>query len=96
MDETGVMGLIDELESAGPEGKVVAVGICVPGIAYQDSGCVWAPNIPGWDHYPLRERIRNKMGEGVHVRIESDRTCYILGETWNCRELQIEAPNAPA
>lgn len=77
-----VLGLIDELESACPEGKVVAVGICVPGIAYQDSGCVWAPNIPGWDHYPLRERIRNKMGEGVHVRIESDRTCYILGETW--------------
>ena len=77
-----VLGLIDELESAGPEGKVVAVGICVPGIAYQDSGCVWAPNIPGWDHYPLRERIRGKMGDGVHVRIESDRTCYILGETW--------------
>ena len=77
-----VLGLIGDLASACPEGKTEAVGICVPGIAYRESGCVWAPNIPGWDHYPLKERIQGKLGDGVHVCVESDRTCYILGEAW--------------
>jgi predicted NBD/HSP70 family sugar kinase len=39
-------------------GRLAAVGVCVPGIAYSASGKVWAPNIPGWDQYPLLEKIR--------------------------------------
>jgi len=39
-------------------GRLAAVGISVPGIAYSASGKVWAPNIPGWDQYPLLEKIR--------------------------------------
>ena len=64
-------------------GRLVAVGVCVPGIAYSASGQVWAPNIPGWDQYPLLDRIR---AHGPTVRVplilESDRSAYVAGEAW--------------
>lgn len=34
-------------------GRVDSIGICVPGIYRQAGGTVRAPNIPGWDEYPL-------------------------------------------
>jgi len=49
-------------------GRLAAVGICVPGIAYSATGRVWAPNIPGWDQYPLLDKIRGHEKEGGHVR----------------------------
>lgn len=65
------------------EWPVAAVGAGVPGIYYGDSGTVWAPNIPGWEAYPLREELHEALkGSSLNVRIDSDRACYILGETW--------------
>jgi glucokinase len=58
------------------------VGICVPGIAYHESGKVWAPNIPGWDDYPLLEELKEALGKEIKIYIDSDRACSILGETW--------------
>ncbi|MCK7483593.1 MAG: ROK family protein [Candidatus Moduliflexus flocculans] len=54
-----VAGRIQALAAAAAEsgGRLAAVGICVPGIAYSASGKVWAPNIPGWDQYPLLEKV---------------------------------------
>jgi len=60
---------------------VEAIGIAVPGISNSKNGTVWAPNIPGWDNYPLLEEIRNISGD-IPVSVESDRSCYILGEMW--------------
>src|SRR3954463_15719045 len=37
--------------------SVRAVGVCVPGIVKPQSGRVWAPNIPGWEDYPLKAEI---------------------------------------
>jgi len=63
--------------------EVTALGICVPGIAHANTGRVWAPNIPGWDDYPLMEELKsNIQDKKVRVRIDSDRACYILAETW--------------
>ena len=63
--------------------KVSAVGICVPGIAHAKTGKVWAPNIPGWDDYPLLEELqRSVSNKKVEIKIDSDRACYILGEVW--------------
>ncbi len=42
-------------------GELVAVGVSVPGIVYSESGEVWAPNIRGWDRFPLRERLLSKV-----------------------------------
>jgi glucokinase len=67
----------------GPAGRggVDALGVCVPGISYASSGRVWAPNIPGWDDYPLRDELSEALG-GIPVHVDSDRACYILGEAW--------------
>jgi len=61
--------------------EVTAVGISVPGIYYTASGSVWAPNITGWDNYPLLKELNAQFPDHL-IRIDSDRSCYILGETW--------------
>ncbi|MBX3289169.1 MAG: ROK family protein [Acidobacteria bacterium] len=61
--------------------EIDAVGICVPGISRRETGTVWAPNIPGWDDYPLLAETE-KVAEGSPVFIDSDRACHILGEEW--------------
>lgn len=68
-----------KLEKIGIE----AVGISVPGIYYLKTGNVWAPNIGGWDNYPLKEELQSLLDlEAINIKIDSDRACYILGETW--------------
>ncbi len=68
----------------GSRDRVTAVGVSVPGISYSEKGTVWAPNIPGWTDYPLRDEIRASIGDtSIDIAIESDRACCILGETWN-------------
>jgi glucokinase len=62
--------------------KSDTVGVCVPGIYRADRGSVWAPNINGWDDYPLLDELRDSLGPSVRVTIDSDRAAYILGETW--------------
>ena len=52
-------------------GRLAAVGISVPGIAYSGSGKVWAPNIPGWDQYPLLRKIK-EWGHVTEVRRGAD------------------------
>lgn len=61
--------------------SIAAIGISVPGIYNETEGTVWAPNIPGWENYPLLEEINNLTG-GIPAAIEADRSCYILGERW--------------
>jgi glucokinase len=61
---------------------IESIGISVPGISYSKTGKVWAPNIPGWEDYPLLNDIEQVTEEKVKVTIDSDRACYILGEVW--------------
>jgi glucokinase len=61
--------------------EIKSVGICVPGIYRSKTGTVWAPNIPGWEDYPLLAEIKKVSGR-IPVTIDSDRACYILGEVW--------------
>lgn len=60
---------------------VKAVSVAVPGIVWPEKGTVWAPNLKGWDDYPLQKKIENAIGN-VPVIINNDRTCYIVGEKW--------------
>ena len=62
--------------------EAVSLGVCIPGIVYHESGKVWVPNIPGCDNYPLLDDIIAHVPDGFPVAIDSDRACYILGETW--------------
>ena len=60
-----------------------ATGVCVPGLYRSARGTVWAPNIPGWDDYPLLDELRTVRGGGTRaVAIDSDRAACMLGETW--------------
>ena len=60
----------------------VATGVCIPGLYRSAKGTVWAPNIPGWDDYPLLAELRSAAPGSHRVTIDSDRAAYILGETW--------------
>lgn len=63
--------------------QVSSLGICVPGIAYASTGRVWAPNIPGWEDYPLRDDLKEELkNKKISISIDSDRACSILGEVW--------------
>jgi glucokinase len=68
-------------EAAGAEGgRILAASVCVPGIVYRRTGLVWAPNVPGWVHYPLRDKLAG--ARSFPVSIESDRAAYVSGEAW--------------
>jgi glucokinase len=69
------------LEKGITDRKINSIGISVPGISYKGTGVVWAPNIPGWEEYPLLEEVKSVTGP-IPVTIDSDRACYILGELW--------------
>lgn len=75
-----VKALLDVAERDGK--RVTGVGIAVPGIYRAATETVWAPNIPGWDDYPLVQEVRAELPEGVSVLVDSDRACAVLGETW--------------
>lgn len=76
-----IISQLNHLRSERPEIK--ALGVSVPGIYHPDTGRVWAPNIPGWDDYPLFDELKASLdGTGIKVAIDSDRACYILGEVW--------------
>jgi glucokinase len=71
---------------------VRGIGVAVPGIVNDEGGRVWAPNIPGWDCYPLGDELRAAIGNSaINVAVDSDRAACILGEAWqgaarSCRD----------
>lgn len=73
--------IAESLQKMRAEHGCESAGVCVPGIYRGGRGTVWAPNIPGWDDYPLLDELRHALGD-AQVTIDSDRAAYILGETW--------------
>jgi glucokinase len=67
-------------EAGVPWSEISAVGVAVPGIYYAATGKVWAPNLPGWNHIPLRDELAGKLA--APVVIDSDRAAYVTGEQW--------------
>ncbi|MFN2438487.1 MAG: ROK family protein, partial [Chitinophagaceae bacterium] len=76
--------IIEHLKASSIE----SIGVSVPGISRIKTGTVWAPNIPGWDDYPLMQQIK-QVAKNIPVTIDSDRACYILGEHWQGAAKQI-------
>jgi glucokinase len=97
-----IRGLGEAARGAG--GRLLAVGLCVPGVVFSADGTVWAPNIAGWDRYPLRDRLirggergrraarprRRAPGLRVPLVLESDRNAYVTGEAWRGAAAGIE------
>lgn len=62
---------------------IIGVGVSVPGISNKKTDTVWAPNIPGWERYPLKKELTSVFEDkDTLIEIESDRACTILGEVW--------------
>lgn len=61
--------------------RLKGIGVGVPGILDLASGTLHsAANLPGWDHYPVRVVLEQKLG--VPVVLENDANCAALGEKW--------------
>jgi glucokinase len=74
--------IVERILALSEKHTLDGAGVCVPGLYRASHGSVWAPNIPGWDDYPLREELRSAFGARVPLTIDSDRAACILGETW--------------
>lgn len=59
---------------------VDAVGIIVPGIYSPQTGRAWCPNLWGTEEVALLHAVGNRLR--VPVFIDSDRSGYVLGESW--------------
>jgi len=85
-DEVGMLiqQVIGELlkEAEKHSLNIKAVGICVPGISYHQTGCAWVPNIPGWENYPIKKKVEEVVPSDCKIVVDSDRACAILGESW--------------
>jgi len=78
-----VTQIIGKLLQGADASSIEAIGISVPGISDTKTGRVWAPNIPGWESYPLQKEVEDLLDNPtIRVRIAGDRNCYILGEIW--------------
>lgn len=73
--------MTQEIQAFLPSRNIDAIGVAVPGIYSAHNGTVWAPNIPGWNYYPLLNQLKSVAGH-LPVVIDSDRACYISGEIW--------------
>jgi glucokinase len=61
--------------------RLRGVGLGVPGIIDLESGSIEsAGNLPGWNHYPLRQEMELRLG--LPVVLENDANCAALGEKW--------------
>jgi len=86
-NEVGVLivKLVNELMALAKKEEflIKAVGICVPGISDGITQTVWAPNISGWESYPLKKVVEEGINEAnVPVFVDNDRSCSILAEVW--------------
>ncbi len=81
---TLAMELLKELflEAISQNVSIDGVGVCIPGIVYSRTNLVWAPNIPGWDNYPLYDELRSVMPDDIPLYIDDDRACHMYGEMW--------------
>ena len=62
-----------------PDGPPEAIGIGVPGVLRPDDGTVVRlPNFPGWDGFPLAERLASELG--VPCSVDNDATTAGVGE----------------
>lgn len=77
-----IINSIKKLEhcARSEKGELVSVGIAIPGVVFHAKGLVWAPNVPGWDHFPLRDKLMEDIK--VPLVLDSDRSAYVLGEQW--------------
>jgi glucokinase-like ROK family protein len=67
------------LGTAGPSGRLWGIGVGVPGpVEFRTGRPISPPIMPGWDGYPVRERLTERFGAPVWV--DNDVNIMALGE----------------
>ena len=73
-----IQQLAKKFKSAG---SLMGIGLGVPGIFDLHTGYLHeSPNLPGWDNYPVREEIEQRLG--TRVVLENDANAAAMGEKW--------------
>ncbi len=73
--------LISETLAATPRNVSTAcVGVVIPGWVNHKKRTVWAPNIAGWNHVQLQQKLEERVA--LPVVLDSDRSGYVKGEAW--------------
>jgi glucokinase len=77
-----VEGVGDLQRSAGvPYDRILGVGLGTPGpLDLKGERVLFAPNIPGWEGFPLKRRLEERLGRAV--ALENDANAAALGEYW--------------
>lgn len=72
---------IQEVREGHSGDKLVGIGVGVPGLIYLEKGVVAkAPNLPGWEDFPLRDLLEKDLQ--CPVILENDANAAALGEVW--------------
>jgi len=75
-----VEGVI-EVNEGHSGSELIGVGIGVPGLVRLDTGVIAkAPNLPGWENYPLKATLEAALN--LPVQVENDANAASLGEVW--------------
>jgi glucokinase len=62
-------------------GSLAGVGVGVPGFIILEKGIITgSPNLPGFDNFPIRDDIEQRLG--APVILENDANAAALGEKW--------------
>jgi predicted NBD/HSP70 family sugar kinase len=80
---TTVEGIFDEmLEAATASGlRLRGIGVGVPGpVEFAAGRAVAPPIMPGWDGYPIRDRLSGRFG--VPTLVDNDVNIMAIGEHW--------------
>jgi glucokinase len=76
-----MVAAIVKLRSEFGEDRLAGVGIGSPGIIVMETGMIMeTPNLPGFEGFPLRDRVNRALG--APVILENDANAAALGEKW--------------
>jgi glucokinase-like ROK family protein len=71
--------LLAKLRADGHHQRLVGIGIGVPGpVSFRDGVPVSPPIMPGWDRYPVRDRLAGR--HGCPVVVDNDVNIMVVGE----------------
>lgn len=76
-----IVGLVERLPAGAGLGRerILGVGIGAPGPMSHSRGMILnAPNLPGWENIPLRDRLSDAVG--LRVSLENDANAAAFGE----------------
>ena len=78
---SNIMAGIRQVETGHDGDKLLGIGIGVPGLIRLEEGViVTSPNLPGWENFPLRDKLEGELG--CPVVLENDANAAALGEVW--------------